>query len=61
LWQIPKAQEDTDDLTLFFALLGSAHVKAAHKRVGHNHVGEIDTWSQFIRALFLPTYRDSRS
>ncbi len=29
---IPKAQKDTDDLTVFFlALLGSARVKASHK------------------------------
>ena len=27
------------NLTVFFALLGSAHIKAAHK-----HVGEIDPW-----------------
>jgi len=35
--QIPKAQKDTDDLTVFFALLGSAGVKTSCK-----HVGEID-------------------
>jgi len=35
--QIPKAQKETDDLTVFFALLESARIKAAHK-----HVGEID-------------------
>jgi len=35
--QIPKAQKDTDDLTVFFALLGSGHVKAAGK-----HDDEID-------------------
>jgi len=35
--QIPKAQKDTDNLTVFFVLLGSAHVKAARK-----HVGEIN-------------------
>jgi len=29
--QFPKAQKDTDDLTVFFALLGSVHKKAAHK------------------------------
>ncbi len=29
--KIPKAQNDTDDLTIFYALLGSAHVKAPHK------------------------------
>jgi len=29
--QIPKAQKKTDSLTLFFALLGSARVKAARK------------------------------
>jgi hypothetical protein len=29
--QIPKAQKDTDDLIVFFALLGSVRVKAAHK------------------------------
>jgi hypothetical protein len=29
--QLPKAQKDTDDLTVFFALLGSVHKKAAHK------------------------------
>jgi len=35
--QIPKAQKDTDDLTVLFALLESLFVKAAHK-----HVVEID-------------------
>jgi len=29
--KIPKAQKDTDDLTVFFALLESAHSKVAHK------------------------------
>jgi len=29
--QISKAQKDTDDLAVFFALLGSARVKALHK------------------------------
>jgi len=38
--QIPKAQKDTDDLTVFFTLLGSASVKSACK-----HVGEIDPWA----------------
>jgi len=33
---IPKAQKDTEDLTLF-ALLGSERIKSDHK-----HVGEID-------------------
>jgi len=36
----PKAQKDTDDLTVFFVLLGSACVKATHK-----HVGEISSWT----------------
>jgi len=35
--QISKAQKDIDDLTVFFALLGSANIKASKK-----HVGEID-------------------
>ncbi len=29
--QIPKALKTLDGLTVFFALLGSVHVKAAHK------------------------------
>ncbi len=29
--QIPKAQKKTDNLTVFFALLGSAHVKAGRR------------------------------
>jgi len=29
--KVPKAQKDTDDLTVIFALLGSARVKALHK------------------------------
>jgi len=29
--QIPKVLIDTDDLTVFFALLGSVGVKASHK------------------------------
>jgi len=29
--QISKARKDTDDLTVFFMLLGSACAKAAHK------------------------------
>jgi len=37
LEKIPKEQKDTDDLTVFFLLLESLQVKAAHK-----HVGEID-------------------
>ncbi len=32
--KVPKAQRDTDDLTVFFALSGSAHVKAVHKTLG---------------------------
>ncbi len=39
--KIPKVQKRPDDLTVFFVLLGSAHIKAAHK-----DVGEIDHWSQ---------------
>ncbi len=39
--QIPKAQTDTYDVTVFSALLGSAHVKAFRK-----HIGEIDPWSE---------------
>jgi hypothetical protein len=35
--KISKAQNNTDDVTVFFALLGSAHIKAEFK-----HVGEID-------------------
>ncbi len=38
--QIPKAQTETDDLTGFYALLVSVHVKALVK-----HVGEINTFS----------------
>jgi len=30
----PKAQQDINDLTLFFALLGYMHVKVASKDVG---------------------------
>jgi len=37
--KIPKLQNDTDDLALFFALLGSACVKAARK-----YVVEINPW-----------------
>jgi len=44
--QIPKAQKDTDELTFFFALLGSAPVKAACK-----HVGEIDPRYHNLHAL----------
>jgi len=29
--QVPKAQKKTDSLTIFFAFLGSACVKASHK------------------------------
>jgi len=36
--QIPKVQKDTDDLTVFFALLGFARIKVVLK-----HVGAIDT------------------
>jgi hypothetical protein len=32
--QIPNAQKETDDFTVFFSLLGSAPTKAAHKNVG---------------------------
>jgi hypothetical protein len=31
--KIPKVQKDTDNLTVFFALLGSVRVKAAHKNI----------------------------
>jgi hypothetical protein len=35
LWaQIPKAQNNTDDLTVFFAQLGSVRIKALSKHVG---------------------------
>ncbi len=37
LLQILKAEKDTDDLTAFFELLGSTHVKA-----GRRHIDEID-------------------
>jgi len=40
--KIKKAQEDTDDLTFYFVLLGSLRIKAAPK-----HVGEINHWHQF--------------
>jgi len=36
-----KRKKDTDDLTVFFTLWGSAHIKALSK-----HVGEIDPWRQ---------------
>jgi len=36
----PKRAKKTDSLTVFFALLGSAGIKAFNK-----NVGEIDTWS----------------
>jgi len=32
--QIRNAQKDTDDVTVFFALLGSLHVKALSKHFG---------------------------
>ncbi len=37
----PKAQKDTEDLTVFLALLGYLHIKS------HKHVGEIDLRCQF--------------
>jgi len=37
--QIPKAQKDTGDLTVFLPFLGPACVKAALK-----NVGEMDPW-----------------
>ncbi len=40
--QIPKAQNDTDNLIFFFALLGSVGIVTAHK-----HVGEIYPWFQW--------------
>ncbi len=43
-----KALKDTDDLTVFFALLGSAHIKSVSK-----HVGEIDPCRQFHQCLML--------
>jgi len=43
-----KSAKKTDDLTVFFALLGSAHPKAAGK-----HVGEINPLLQFLE-VFLP-------
>jgi hypothetical protein len=44
--KIPKAQKDTDDLTIhLFALLESSHVKASRK-----HVGEIDPMKENTEA-----------
>ncbi len=40
--QILKAKKDTDDLTVFFTILGSAHAKVVRK-----HVGEIDPRSWY--------------
>jgi len=37
--QIPKAQINTVKLSVFFALLGSARVKAAHKKLMKLTVG----------------------
>jgi len=49
--KISKAQQDTDDLTGFFVLLGSSHVKATRK-----HVGEMNPWAQsvFFNLRFKP-------
>jgi len=44
--QIPKVQKDTDDLTEFFALLGSLRVKAACK---------IDPWTNTARLAWDPS------
>jgi len=46
--QIPKAQKDINDLTVFFTLLGYECVKAAHK-----HVNEINPRHQFHQHFTL--------
>ncbi len=40
--QIPKAQKNTDNLGVFFALLGSERIKDADQ-----YNNEIDPWCQF--------------
>jgi len=39
--QIPKAQKDTDDLTVFFTLSGSTSVKAACKTLMKSTVDDV--------------------
>jgi len=47
--QIQKAQKNTDDVTVFFALLGSAHLKVACKMLVNVTLGFI----AFFRCLGL--------
>jgi len=37
--QVPKEQKDTDDMNVYFALLGSLRIKAVHKHVGELILG----------------------
>jgi len=57
---IPKVKKDTEDLIVFFALLGSACVKVVHK-----NVDAIDTNRQFhqhfMRAFFVQIFRQSQN
>jgi len=39
--QIPKAQKKTDSMTVFFALLESAHIKAVRKMLVKSTPGQI--------------------
>jgi len=58
--KIPKAQKDTDEVTVFFLLKGSLGIKAARK-----HVGEIDSGRKFhqpyMRAFFVRIFQQSQN
>jgi hypothetical protein len=48
----PKSEKRTDNLTVFFALLGSARVKAAHKMlVKFTPVDERRSWTSTIHSI----------
>ncbi len=49
--QIPHAQKDTDDLTVFYVLSGSARVKAAHKMLVKLNLFEIDHCSVIFNCI----------
>ncbi len=49
--KIPKVVKKTDGLTVFFALLGSARVKAAHKIIV-NFINILRTNFSYVRRLF---------
>ncbi len=55
--QIPKVQKKTDNLAVFFALLGSVHVKSAHRMMMKlTTIGKLSL-SKSVKRSVQPSYK----